>query len=84
VCNEVSLSCGQGKLHDFIDVPKLTKNSNIVVLEPSHGNHFGFYEGRLLHAFTNVSSYTYPAKVAAEFFEVASSTRNFVHTAPPQ
>lgn len=33
------------------------------------GNHFGFYEGGLVSAFSPLSSsYTYPPRVAAAFF----------------
>jgi hypothetical protein len=39
-------------------------------VEPQFGNHFGFYEGGIFEAFSNKTSYTYPAKVATEFFAV--------------
>jgi hypothetical protein len=43
-------------------------------METKYGNHFGFYEGSLLDAFKNQTSYTYPAKLATEFFETILET----------
>ena len=45
------------------------RNPNVIYVEPQYGNHFGFYEGGLTQAFTSRTSYTYPAKVAVEFFD---------------
>lgn len=43
-------------------------------MEPSKGNHFGFYEGSLLQAFdARNDSYTYPAKVSTVFFRTVES-----------
>lgn len=52
-----------------VDVSIYQKNNNIIYFEPHHGNHFGFFEGDLVDAMTNTTSYTYPAKVATEFFD---------------
>ena len=46
-----------------------TQNPNVIYVEPQYGNHFGFYEGGLTQAFSSRTSYTYPAKVAVEFFD---------------
>ena len=42
-------------------------------MEPKYGNHFGFYEGPLMEAFSNKISYIYPAKVATAFFRAVES-----------
>lgn len=56
-----------------IDVEVYKTNPNIIYFEPKYGNHFGFYEGPLRTAFSNSTSFTYPAKVATEFFETILS-----------
>lgn len=58
----------QGRVRENICLDKVTCNPNLIYLEPQHGNHFGFYEGRLRSAFSNTSSYTYPARLAITFF----------------
>jgi predicted alpha/beta-fold hydrolase len=63
----------QGKFHGLIDIKDCMKNPNVVILETSHGNHFGFYEGPLRTAFSNSTCYTYPAKVALQYFNIVSS-----------
>jgi len=50
-----------------MDKTKYTANSNVLLMETSHGNHLGFYEGDIFQAFTNTVSYTYPAKLALLF-----------------
>jgi predicted alpha/beta-fold hydrolase len=47
-----------------IDVDKYVENERVVFYAPPFGNHFGFYEGSLLEAFSCKSSYTYPANIA--------------------
>ena len=51
-------------------IEEYTQNPNVIYVEPEYGNHFGFYEGGLFELFTNKTSYTYPAKVALEFFSI--------------
>jgi predicted alpha/beta-fold hydrolase len=41
----------------------------LIYVETKRGNHFGFVEGGLWEAFTNVKSYTYPARCSLVFFE---------------
>jgi hypothetical protein len=55
-------------VRDNINLERVTANPNLIYLEPMHGNHFGFYEGPLSAAFTNTTSYTYPARLAVTFF----------------
>ena len=60
-----------------IDLEKYTSNPNVIFLETSHGNHFGFYEGGFCSAFSNTSSYTYPPRVALAFLEeIFSNLKN--------
>ena len=59
----------QGKVRESIPHQYLSRNKNFIYIEPSAGNHFGFYEGDLFEAFTNKTSYTWPAKCAISFFE---------------
>jgi predicted alpha/beta-fold hydrolase len=56
--------CSHGKVEDGIAIKEYVKNPNVFFLKPSHGNHFGFYEGPLSQAFSNTTSYTYPPNVA--------------------
>lgn len=56
-------------IDENIDVNLYISNENIVFYSPPHGNHFGFYEGGIFEAFTNKSSYTYPARIALAFFQ---------------
>ena len=51
-------------------VEEYTLNPNVIYVEPEYGNHFGFMEGSLLESFSNKTSYTYPAKIALEFFNL--------------
>ena len=51
-----------------MNVERFIDNPNTIFMETPHGNHFGFYEGPLIAAFHNTTSYTYPAKLAIEFF----------------
>jgi predicted alpha/beta-fold hydrolase len=57
-----------GNTRENVKVNDFYENPSTIYMEPKYGNHFGFYEGPLLSAFSNRSSYTYPAKVAREFF----------------
>eukprot|EP00602_Paraphysomonas_sp_CaronLab_P005130 CAMPEP_0185033208 /NCGR_PEP_ID=MMETSP1103-20130426/21976_1 /TAXON_ID=36769 /ORGANISM="Paraphysomonas bandaiensis, Strain Caron Lab Isolate" /LENGTH=328 /DNA_ID=CAMNT_0027569409 /DNA_START=231 /DNA_END=1215 /DNA_ORIENTATION=- len=52
-----------------IPVDVVTSNPHVIYMETSHGNHIGFVEGPLFEAFTNSNCYSYPAKVAAVFFQ---------------
>lgn len=45
------------------------KNPNTLYVEPSAGNHFGFIEGPIWEALSNLKTYTYPARVGACFFD---------------
>jgi len=56
------------KINENIDISKFIKNENVLFYAPHYGNHFGFYEGKLLEAFSNKTSYTYPAKIGLAFF----------------
>lgn len=58
-----------GKVRSNIPVSRLVLNENIMYVEPSTGNHFGFYEGDLWDAFSNKTSYTWPARCAVAFFD---------------
>ena len=58
-----------GKVRENIPYQYLSRNKNFIYIEPSAGNHFGFYEGDLFEAFSNKTSYTWPAKCAILFFE---------------
>lgn len=63
-----------GRVEHGIDLKHYVSNPNVFFMQPSHGNHFGFYLGPLLEAFSNQESYTFPAKVAATFIECLEST----------
>jgi len=56
-------------VHENIDIAAVTANPHIVLMEPRAGNHFGFYEGGLLQAFSCEDTYTYPARAAKAFFD---------------
>lgn len=58
------------KVRENIPLDYLTRNPHFIYVEPSAGNHFGFYEGEsITEAFTNTTSYTWPAKCALAFWE---------------
>ena len=57
-------------------VEEYTSNPYVIYVEPEFGNHFGFYEGGLFQVFSNKTSYTYPAKVALEFFNIILNENN--------
>jgi len=59
-----------GQVKEHIDIAALVSNPLVMYLQPEYGNHFGFYEGPLMGAFSNTTSYTYPAKLAKEYFDV--------------
>lgn len=59
----------QSKPRDNVQIENFYQNPHVIYIEPFHGNHFGFYEGSLFELFTNTTSYTYPARVAIEFFQ---------------
>lgn len=58
-----------GKVRENMPLDLLTENKGFIYVEPAAGNHFGFYEGELWEAFSNKTSYTWPAKCAVAFFE---------------
>mmetsp|Transcript_15210 Transcript_15210/g.14617 ORF Transcript_15210/g.14617 Transcript_15210/m.14617 type:complete len:430 (-) Transcript_15210:701-1990(-) len=60
----------QRDVRNHLMVEEYTINPNVIYVEPEYGNHFGFYEGGLFELFSNKTSYTYPAKVAIEFFNI--------------
>lgn len=66
----LTLLCIQGNARENCHVNDFYSNPNTIYLETYYGNHFGFYEGSIFQAFSNTTSYTYPAKVALEFFNV--------------
>jgi predicted alpha/beta-fold hydrolase len=41
-----------GTPKDGMHLDKYTENSNVMYVETSHGNHFGYYEGGLFNAFS--------------------------------
>lgn len=55
-------------MRENICIKEIIDNPNILYMETKYGNHFGYYEGDLFDAFTNNASYTYPAKIASQFF----------------
>jgi predicted alpha/beta-fold hydrolase len=57
-----------GKVREHLNPEKLIKNSNIIYCETKYGNHFGFYQGSLLGAFSNKKCYLYPAIMSKYFF----------------
>jgi len=57
-----------GRVREHVQVDDFISNHNVIYYEPEYGNHFGFYEGSLWKMFSNKSSYTFPAKLALEFF----------------
>ena len=59
----------QGAVRENIKVDRLVENPNIIFMEPRRGNHFGFYEGGLLEAFSCERTYSYPPRVALSFFK---------------
>ena len=59
-----------GRVRENICPEQVAASPQVLYVESKYGNHFGFYEGGLLEAFQSRSSYTYPARLAAEFFEV--------------
>jgi predicted alpha/beta-fold hydrolase len=65
-----------GKARENNKVDELIKNRDLIYLEPSNGSHFGFYEGKLIEAFTNKTSYTYPARCAVLFFDAVIETQD--------
>ena len=56
-----------GSVRAGIPVREYTTNKNVIFVQPSHGAHFGFYEGSLLAAFSNTTSYTYPGTLWHSF-----------------
>lgn len=59
----------QGDARISVVKEEYTRNQNVIYVQPEKGNHFGFYEGPLMQAFSNKTSYTYPGRIALEFFE---------------
>lgn len=57
-----------GRVREHVQVDDFIMNDNVIFYEPEYGNHFGFYEGSLPKMFTNKTSYTFPSKLAIEFF----------------
>ena len=57
-------------------VEEYTRNPNVIYMEPEYGNHFGFFEGGIFEIFSNKTSYTYPAKLALEFFRIILDEEN--------
>ena len=57
-------------------VEEYTRNPNVIYMEPEYGNHFGFFEGVIFEIFSNKTSYTYPAKLALEFFRIILDEEN--------
>ncbi len=62
-------------IHDNVKADYFCCNENFIFYQPPYGNHFGFYEGDLYEAFSNTTSYTFPAKIGLAFFESVISTR---------
>ena len=63
-------------IHENIKIEHFCCNEHFIFYQPPYGNHFGFYEGRLHEAFSNKTSYTFPAKLGLEFFEAVISNSN--------
>ena len=64
-----------GSVRDGIDLEHYTNNKNIIFIEPSHGNHFGFCDGSIFEIFTNQTSYLYPPKVAKVLLDMILERR---------
>ena len=60
----------QRDVRSHLMVEEYTMNPNVIYVEPEYGNHFGFFEGGIFEIFSNKTSYTYPAKLALEFFNI--------------
>ncbi len=69
--NDDFIQGGELKLNTPTEI--YTASEHVIYMETEHGNHLGFYEGGLFDAFTNKTSYTYPARVAVTFFETIVS-----------
>jgi predicted alpha/beta-fold hydrolase len=53
-------------------VEELRQHRDMIYMETTHGSHIGFIEGGLLEAFSSDRCYTYPAKIALAFFNLAA------------
>jgi hypothetical protein len=40
-------------------------------METAHGSHIGFIEGNISEIYSSENCYSYPAKVALEFFDLS-------------
>ena len=59
-----------GDVRGNTPLDKYTESVNTIYMETQRGNHLGFFEGTgFFDAFSNTTSYTYPARVAAQFFK---------------
>ena len=66
-------------MHQNIRPEYFCCNDNFIFYHPPFGNHFGFYEGSLNEAFTNTTSYTFPAKLGLAFFHKIISDKMSTH-----
>eukprot|EP01040_Poterioochromonas_malhamensis_P013271 gene13271-14576_t len=65
-----------GQVRNNIQLDRVIANPNVIYLESKYGNHFGFYEGAVTEAFSNKTSYSYPPRVAMEFFKTVVEHQN--------
>jgi predicted alpha/beta-fold hydrolase len=56
-----------GSLDKGVNIPHYISSGKVVLVQPSHGNHFGFISGSLFGACSNRESYRYPALLANAF-----------------
>lgn len=63
-------------MRNNIQLDRVIANPNVIYLESKYGNHFGFYEGAVTEAFSNKTSYSYPPRVAMEFFKTVVEHQN--------
>lgn len=66
-----------GSVRKGIDLEHYTENENIIFIEPSHGNHFGFYNGSFFEMFTNDVSYMYPPQIASTLLDCVYESKPF-------
>ena len=66
-----------GSVRKGIDLEHYTENENIIFIEPSHGNHFGFYNGSFFEMFTNDVSYMYPLQIASTLLDCVYESKPF-------
>jgi predicted alpha/beta-fold hydrolase len=53
-------------------VEEIKKHPDMIYMETTYGSHIGFIEGGFFEAFSSDRCYSYPARVALTFFNLAA------------